>query len=219
MRHKTRTISRVVPPEIDGEPPCEPPHLNTTASHYLGDAWLLFAEVASRCGVATARFIFQKCISEAEKQEDRALGIQKKKAAQKARSLTTLPTAEQIAAADRKQISNWWARLPDRKITEREKPLYALLLKRYIEFGGYTKDFNPNLPPLKKHGAVTRHAPNRELPALFDSKNPNSAFSIEKAKRGGNLTQIEFAETLVPRHGHDAEHVLANLRYHRKPKI
>jgi hypothetical protein len=209
-----------VSPKISGEPPSEPPYLNTTANHYLGDASFLFGEISTRCGEATAEFIFQKCVSEAVKERHRVVGVQRAKAAQRARSLATLPTAEQIAAADRRQISIWWARLPDRKVAAQERPLYDLLRKRYIEFGGYAQDFNPNnLPPIKKPGSVKRRAPNRDLPVLFDAKDPHSAFSIERARRGGKLTLTEFAETLVPKYGADAENVLANLRYHLKPKI
>jgi hypothetical protein len=217
MPRKIRKISRVVPPIIKGEPFSEPPSLNPTASWYSGDAWILFEEIARRCGPRTAKWIFQHCIRIAEEQQSsQAAAITRAKAARRARELTKLPTAEQIAAADRKQISNWWARLPDRKYNAREKRLYDLLRRRYVEVGGYGKDFKPNqLPPIKKLGSVKRNAPNRVLPALFDSANPQSSFSVEKAKRGGKLTQTEFAKTLVPIHGHTAEHVLANLRYWR----
>jgi len=216
MRRKIRKISRIVPPIIRGEPCSEPPDLNPTASWYSGDAWLLFGEIARRCGLLTAKWIFQNCIRVAEEQERQTAATTKAKAAQRTRELTKLPTAEQIAAADRKQISKWWARLPDRKFNAREKRLYDLLLRRYVEVGGYDKDFKPNqLPPIKKVGSVKHNAPNRDLVALFDSANPQSAFSVEKANRGGKLTQTEFATTLIPTYGHDVENVLANLRYWR----
>src|SRR6478672_12940653 len=186
MNRRVQTVSRVVPPKIRGEPPSKPPALNTTASHYLADAWSLFAEIYARCGTGTAKFIFQRYISEVEKQENHDQEIAEKKAKRKARSLTTLPTVEQIAAANRKRICMWWVRLPDH-IPAREKPRYDLLLKRYIEFGGYPEGFdqNPNLPPLKKRGSVNRHSPNRDLPALF-----------ERGMRGGK-TRAQVAETLV----------------------
>jgi hypothetical protein len=220
-RRKVRTISRVVPPEIKDEPRSEPPYLNPTAHWYTQDAWNLFHEIAQRCELPTAKFIFQKCISVAEEQENQAAKIAKEKATRRTRASIKLPTAEQIAAADRKRICNWWAQLrrTDQKFNAQEKRVIDLLWRRYVDVDGYPEGFNENLRPTKKRGSVKRKAPNRELPALFDSSNPDSAFSIEKAKRGGKLTQAEFAATLVPTYGHDAEHVLANLRYHRRPKI
>jgi hypothetical protein len=238
MRRKIRKINRIVPPIIKGEPSSEPPDLNPTmswlnstaswwlnptASWYLGDMRLRFEEIARRCGPSTAIWIFQKCIRDAEEQQSSQAAAIREKAAQRTRELTKWPTAEQIAAANRKQISIWWARLPDRKFNAREKRLYDLLLQRLIEVDGYPEDFKPNqLPPIKKPGSVKRNAPSSVLPALFNSANPQSAFSVEKAKRGGKLTRTEFATTLVPAHGHDAEHVLARNRYwrrHRRPKI
>jgi hypothetical protein len=194
----------------------EPPGLNPTASWYLGYARFLLEKIAQRCGPQTAKWIFQKCIQGAEEQQSQAAAIPRAKAARRARELTKWPTAEQIAAADRKQISTWWARLPDRKLNAREKRLCDLLWGRYFEFGGYTEDFKPNqLPPIKKPGSVKRNAPNRRLPALFDAADPQSAFSVEKAKRGGKLKQAEFAATLVPMHGLTVDNVLANMRHWR----
>jgi hypothetical protein len=212
MGRLVRKISRVVPPIIEGEPRSEARYLNATAHWYSGDAWFLFEEIIQRCGLPTAKFIFQKCVSVAEEQENQAAAVAKARVAQCARELIRFPTAEEIAAADRGQISRWWARLPDRKYDAQETRLYDLLRQRYVELGGYTKDFKPNqLPPIKKHGSVKRNAPNRDLPALFDSM---------KAKSGGKLTQIEFAEFLISkygaRYGKDVENVIANWKYWRR---
>ena len=224
-----------MPPIIKGEPSSEPPDLNPieswlnptaswwlnpTASWYLGYMRLRFEEIARRCGPKTATWIFQKCIRDAEEQQSQAAARTREKAAQRGRELPKWPTAEQIAAADRKQISIWWARLPNRKFNAREKRLSDLLLQRLIEVRGYAEDFKPKqLPPIKKPGSISRNAPSRKLPALFGPDDPQSAFSIEKANRGGKLTKTEFAKTLVPIYGHDAENVLAKLRYRRRPKI
>jgi len=213
-----RVSFRRRPPLIENEPPSDPPGLDATASWYVGDAWLLFREIYQRCGLSTAKFIFKKCISVAE-QEIRALAIDTAKAAKRTRELNKLPTEEEIVGADRKKICNWWARLPTRKLTTKEKGIVAILSQRYIEVGGYPADFDPaRLPPIKKRGSVKHNAVNAGLPKLFDANNPSSAFSVEKAKRGGKLTMTEFAATLVPAYGFDADHVLANLRYHRRPK-
>jgi hypothetical protein len=219
MRRKIRKISRVVPPVIDGEPPSDPPGLNPTASWYSGDAWLLFAEIVGRCDLPTAKFIFQKCILVAEEQESRAATVTREKAARLARALPKLPTLEQITLADRQQVSRWWARLPDRRFNAQEKRVIAALTLRYQQLGGYPRGFNENLPPIKKRGSIKRAAPNADLPALFDEANPKSAFSIEKARRGGKLTKRSFAAILTPRYGETAEHVLANLRYRQRAKI
>ena len=211
---------RLVPPLIRNEPPSSLPYLNSTAHWYLADAWDLFYEICGRCDVPTAKHIFQKCISVADEQEIQAAAIDKARAAQRTRELNKLPTEEAIAAADRKTICNWWARLPGRKFSAKEKTIVAALSRRYVEVGGYPHDFDPaRLPPIKKRGSVKRNAINAGLPKLFDVNDPSSAFAVEKAKRGGKLTMTEFAATLVPAYGFDADHVLANLRYHRRPKI
>jgi hypothetical protein len=88
--------------------------LGAKASRYLGDARFLLSRICEDCDDVTAEYIFTTCIAELEKQQAaRATAVQKAKA-QAARSLATLPTIAQIAVADRKQIENWWARLPDR---------------------------------------------------------------------------------------------------------
>jgi hypothetical protein len=218
-RMSPRLRTRLSPAPIKDEPLSDPPYLNPTASWYSGDAWSLFCEIYQRCGLSTAKFIFQECISVADKQEGQAAAIDKAKSAQRMRELTKLPTPEEIVVADRKKICNWWARLPIRKLTAEEKRIVAILCRRYIEVGGYPKDFDPaKLPPIKKRGSVNRNAINAALPKLFDENNPSSAFSVEKAKRGGKLAMKDFAATLVPTYGYDADHVLANLRYHRRPK-
>ena len=172
-----------MPPIIKGEPSSEPPDLNPieswlnptaswwlnpTASWYLGYMRLRFEEIARRCGPKTATWIFQKCIRDAEEQQNEAAARTREKAAQRGRELPKWPTAEQIAAANRKQISIWWARLPNRKFNAREKRLSDLLLQRLIEVRGYAEDFKPKqLPPIKKPGSISRNAPSRKLPALF----------------------------------------------------
>jgi hypothetical protein len=216
VKRESRKIVRLLPPEFPGEPPSEPPSLNPTANWYSQDAWNLFAEIAQRCGLPTAKYLFQSCITEADNQERAIVGRDRAKAAQRARELTKLPTAEQVASADRQKICNWYARLPSRKFRARERPIVDAIFKRYIAFGGYPVDFKENLPPIKKRGAVKRNAANAELMALFDESNPESGWSI--AKRRGS-TKTAYAATLVPRHGATADHVLANLRYRRRAKI
>ena len=112
---------RLVPPLIRNEPPSSLPYLNSTAHWYLADAWDLFYEICGRCDVPTAKHIFQKCISVVDEQEIQAAAIDKARAAQRTRELNKLPTEEAIAAADRKTICNWWARLPGRKFSAKEK--------------------------------------------------------------------------------------------------
>jgi hypothetical protein len=125
-------------PESPHEPPSEPPYLNTTASWYSGDAWFLFQEIVERCGLPTAKFIFEKCISVAEEHDSRSAALAKAKAARRERAPIKLPTAEQIAIADRHKICIWWARLrgTDQKFNAREKRLIAALRARYVEVGG-----------------------------------------------------------------------------------
>jgi hypothetical protein len=208
------------PPEIPDEPPSEPPYLNSTANWYLQPAWDLFAEIYQRCGAATAKFIFNRCIEEAEKQEREEGTKISATLSRRARELTELPTLDEVRAADRRQIVRWYAFWPDRKYKGKEKKITQLLQQRYVELGGHPEGFDPlKLPPIKRRGSVKHNAPNAELRALFDESDPDSAFSREKAKRGGHLKKSEFATTLVPKYGATADHVLANLRYWRKAKI
>lgn len=157
-------------PTFPGEPPSEPPYLNPSAHWYLGDASFLFQEIVERCGIATAKFLFQECIRVAEEQEQQAAAITKADAAQQARALAKLPTLPQIATADREQICRWWARLPTRMLTENEKEIVGALAQRYVDVRGYPKGFDPTrLPPIKKKGAKARKPRGAELPAMFDA--------------------------------------------------
>jgi len=193
----------------------------------MGDARYLFANMVDSCGYSIAKHIFQKCINEGAeieaKKEKRVATAQRRATA----APIKLPTIEEIdaaaATADRHQISIWWARLSDtdqQDFSADEKLIIHHLAGRYKEFGGYTADFNPNLPPIKRKGARNRNAPGAELPAMFDKTNPQSAFSIEKAKRNGSLGKEQFAELLASRpdkkYGPTAEAVLRNERNWRK---
>jgi hypothetical protein len=203
------------PFEIPDEPPSDPPYLNSTASWYSGDAWFLFQEIVQRCGLPSARFIFEKCIAVADEQESRAAAIAKTKAARRSRPPIPLPTAEQIAKADRRQICIWWARLrgTDQKFNAREKRLIAELRARYLDVGGYPAGFNENhqLPPIPKK----RNKNDAVLVKMFDRRNPQSAYCIERKKRGGKLTVGDFAATLVPTYGASADHILRKVKYQR----
>jgi hypothetical protein len=213
------------PPDFPNEPPSEPPYLNRTASWYAGDAWYLFASIMGKCGFETAKFIFEKCIKEGAEIEaanaKRSANAQQRAGA----APMKIPTVQEIDAADRERICMWYARLltTDQHFSNREREAVDRLTKRYIEFGGFPAGFKPRLPPIKKKGAVKRDAANAALPAMFDATNPRSAFSIEKAKRGGDLTKRDFAGLLVKsdkKFGKDVDSLLANLRYHRsKAKI
>jgi hypothetical protein len=204
------------------EPPSNPPFLNPTASACMSDAWYLFVNMVEKCDYSTAAWIFKKCIEQGadieEARAKRTASAEKRAAAAPFKP----PTITEIDAADRHQVCVWWERL---RSTE-QKFEDANVLKsigriqaRYIEFGGYPAGYTEGkLPPIKKKGAIKRVAPNAALPALFDPTNPESAFSIERAKRGGHLTQLEFAKHLVaggdPQFGTDAKSLLGNLRYH-----
>jgi hypothetical protein len=213
------------PPIIPNEPPSEPPYLNSTASWYSGDAWFLFEEIHQRCGLPTATHIFQKCIDVAAQQEEENAAIERRKRVRKERAPFKLPTISQIDSADRRQICLWWARLrgTDQRFSASEKKIIRRLAERYQEVDGYPKDFDETaLPPTKKKGARKRNAPNAQLPAMFDANNPDSPFSIEKARRGGKMTEREFAEVLVASngpYGKSVDGLIANLRYHRQTKI
>jgi hypothetical protein len=50
---------------------------------------------------------------------------------------------------------------------------------------------------------------------MFDRTNPQSAYSIERERRGGKLTMPEFAASLVPKFGSSAGHVLRKVKYAR----
>jgi hypothetical protein len=192
------------------------------ASWYSSDAWMLFQAIYTQCGLAAATAIFEKCIAmgvddaAAKGKRERAALVRARQAPLK------LPTLAEINAADRERICIWWARLlaADQKFTAKENRIIARLSARYFKFGGQPAGFKPRLPPIKKPGAVKRDAVNAALPAMFDATNPQSAFSIEKAKHNGRLTKERFAEIFVERygrkHGPTAEAVLHNERNWRK---
>jgi hypothetical protein len=204
----------VAPPNIPNEPPSDPPYLNPTANWFSGDAWFLFQEIVQRCGLPTAKFIFQKCINVADEKEDQARALEKAKAARRDRAPIKLPTIEQIDAADRHQISVWWARLrgTDQDFSADQERKIQHLAGRYREVDGYTKDFDETkLPPIPKE----RNQADAALLAMFDRSDPQSAYSIACKKHGSELNIEEFAATLVPTHGTSAKHVLRKLKYQR----
>jgi hypothetical protein len=203
-----------VPSETPNEPPSEPPYLNSTANWYSGDAWFLFQEIAERCGISTAKFIFENCVSVAQEQEDQSVAIEKARSARLKRRPIKLPTVGEITAADRQQICVWWARLrgTDQKFDAREKQLIAKLSERYVEVGGYPTGFNENhLPPIPEK----RNQGDAVLIEIFDRGNPKSAFSIAKKANGGRLTMEKFAASLVPKYGSSAAHILRKLKFVR----
>jgi len=125
-----------------------------------------------------------------------------------------LPTIEQINAADRHQICVWWARLrgTDQDFSVDEKQIIGHLAGRYVEVGGYTKDFDETkLPPIPQK----RNHDDAILVAMFDRTNPESAYSIARAERGGQLKVSEFAASLVPKWGNSAGHVIRKVKFAR----
>jgi hypothetical protein len=194
MGRKIRTISRVVPSIIEGEPPSEPPYLNPTASWYVGDARYLFAIMIEKCGYPTAKFIFEKCIKEGAEIE--AANAKRSANAQQRPDAAPMkiPTIQEIDAADRNRICMWYARLltTDQRFSNREKEAVDRLAKRYIEFGGFPAGFKPKLPPIKKKGATRKVRPAAaELPALFE------ALKIEHPR----LNNPRIAQLVVERYG------------------
>jgi hypothetical protein len=175
-------------------------------------AQALFDRIVKRHGAPTAKLVFERCIklarepSQDEEQEQRRSAKAIQREAQEARAMTTLPTAEQIASADRRKVCVWWYRLPARKLSAEEEKLADLLWRRYVEVGGYPSDFDPQtLPPTKKLGSTMRNSPNAELPKLFEQ---------EKAKHGGNLTKPAFITIQAERSGDDPENIRKKLDYY-----
>jgi hypothetical protein len=77
-------------------------------------AQALFDRITKRHGLPTAKILFERCIKlakeptfEEEQKRDAEKHANKRKA-QAARALSKLPTLEQIAAANRNRICNWW---------------------------------------------------------------------------------------------------------------
>jgi hypothetical protein len=200
------------------------PGLDATASWYSSDAWSLFQTICAQCGLTAATTIFKKCVAMGA--EDAATEQKRERAAlARARQAPLkLPTLAEINAADRERICVWWARLlaADQKFTAKENRIIARLGARYFKFGGQPAGFKAKIPPTKRKGAIKRDAVNAALPAMFDTTNPQSSFSIEKAKRNGRLTKEQFAELLASRadkkYGPTAEAVLRNERNWRKKK-
>jgi hypothetical protein len=203
------------PPIIPNERPSEPPYLNPTASWYTGDAWFLFANIIDSCGYPTAKFIFEKCIKEGAEIEaakaKRVANAQRRAAA----APMKIPTIAQIDAAGHSQICIWWERL---RSTEQkfdsasEKESVDRIQARYIEFGGYPKDYTEGkLPPIPQK----RNHDDAALVAMFDRSNPQSPYSIAREKRGGKLKTAEFAASLVPEFGTSAGHIMRKVKYLR----
>jgi hypothetical protein len=183
-------------------------------------AQALFDRITKRYGLLTAKLIFERCIKLAkepsieEEQEQRVAAKARAKATQKARAMSNLPTADEIAAAvaagDRRRICIWWYRWPVRELNDAETKIYFLLWRSLVTVGGYPKDFNPEqLPPAKKTGSKMRNSPNAELPRLFEQ---------EKAKHGGKLTKAAFAVMYADRFGPTPEDVRKKLDYYERRK-
>jgi hypothetical protein len=202
------------------KPQKDSPGLDPTASRYLSDARYLFANMIESCGYPIAKHIFQKCIKEGAeieaKKEKRVVTAQRRA---KAPPIDLPPIAKQNAMS-REDVCKWWIRFADTEqpYDERARHLWSL----YQAFGGQPEGFNPHLPPIKRKGAKTRNAVNAQLPAMFDETNPESDFSIWKAKRNGRGTKEQFADLQASRpgkkHGPTADAVLHNERNWRKKK-
>lgn len=202
------------PANFPNEPPSEPPFLNPTASWYLGDARILFEMICRNCDLPTAKFIFQRCVEEAVDQEEAQAAANKHRESRLHRPPIRLPSTKQIDAADRHQICVWWARLrgTDQAFSESEKIIIHHLAGRYVDLGGYTKDFDETkLPPIPQK----RNHADEALLVMFDRTNPQSAYSIEREKRGGKLRAVEFAASLVPEFGTSAGHIIRKVKYLR----
>jgi hypothetical protein len=210
-----RAVVRAAVEKVTGKkPPKDSPGLNPTPSRYMSDAWYLFASMIEGCDYPTAKFIFEKCIKEgAEVQAanaKRSADAQRRAAAKPMK----LPTITQIDAAARHQICVWWARLgaTDQAFSEGEKRIIHHLAGRYVEVGGYTKDFDEiRLPPIPQ----MRNRNDAALLVMFDRSNPQSAYSIERERHGGKLKVSEFAASLVPEFGGSASHIMRKVKYAR----
>jgi hypothetical protein len=179
-------------------------------------AQVLFDRIAKRHGMPTAKLLFERCIRLAkdpsiqEEQKKRAAEKVEAKASQRARALTKLPSLDQIAAADRNQICDWYYRWPDRGLEKKEQDVYGVLLQRYVKMGGYPENFNPNrLTPTKKRGAIMRSSRNAELPVIFER---------EKARLGENFSKPAFYREHTDRFGPTPEDVRKKLDYYLKRK-
>jgi hypothetical protein len=189
------------------------PGLDPTASWYSGDAWYLFSIMIEKCGYATARVIFEKCIRDGAEIEaaraKRAAEAQRRAAA----APMKIPTIKQINGADRDRICIWYARLltTEQHLNAREQKAVERLTKRYISFGGFPADFDRKLPPIPKK----RNHEDAVLIDMFDRSNPQSAYSIARTEHGGKLKVAEFAASLVPKFGTSAEHIMRKLKFQR----
>jgi hypothetical protein len=193
--------------------PSVQPGLDPTASWYLGDAWYLFSVMMEKCGYPTAKIIFEKCIKDGAEIEaaraKRAAEVQRRASA----APMKIPTIREINGADRDRICIWYARLltTEQHFNAREQKGVNRLQQRYIQFGGFPVDFAPKLPPIpskRNHGDAV-------LVDMFDRSNPESAYSIERKKRGGKLKDAEFAQSLVPEFGASAGHIMRKVKYQR----
>ena len=177
------------PPKLPNEPDKDPPYLNATASWYSGDAWFLFANIIEACGYPTAKFIFEKCLTEAAEIEAQREKVRGKQAARYLAALLELPPSAEIDVMDREQVCRWYTRFArtDHAYDDRSRRL----LDRYLSFGGQSKEFNPNLPPIKRKGAKTHKARGSELPALF----------VAERTRNARLSNAQIAALIVQKHG------------------
>jgi hypothetical protein len=179
----------MAPPKFPDEPPSEPPYLNATASWHLGDAWFLFSNIIENCGYPTAKFIFEKCIKDADELEALHEKVKSERTAHALAPAVELPPIAEIDAMNREQICRWYARFSktDQAYDERSHRL----LNRYLSFEGQPKDFKSNVTPIKRKGANTHKPPGAELPALF---------AAEKA-RNTRLGNEQIAEIILKKHG------------------
>jgi hypothetical protein len=187
------------------------PGLDPTASWYSGDAWYLFAIIMEKCGYPTAKLIFETCVKEGAAIEEanvkRASEVEKRAAA----APMKIPTIKQIDAADRDRICLWYSRLltTSQSFTPKERKAVDRLQQRYIQLGGFPAAWSPKLPPIP----AKRNHSDGVLLSMFDRNDPNSAFSLERARRSGMLTNAEYAASLVPQYGASGAHILRKLKY------
>jgi hypothetical protein len=175
----------------------------------IGEA--CFAKLCREFGEPTARLVMKRCadITEAPAPVRPPRKLQDVK----------LPPAAEIEAMTCHKVCEWWRRIQDNgQVFEGgQKQSLTALAKRYRECDGYQGSILLMPLPFKQKGASRKvRPPAAELPAMFDLSNPQSAFSIEKAKRNGRLTKERFAELVIEQHGTKygptVEAVLRNLR-------
>jgi hypothetical protein len=149
-------------------------------------AQALFDRITKRHGLPTAKILFERCIKlakeptfEEEQKRDAEKHANKRKA-QAARALSKLPTLEQIAAANRNRICNWWYQWPDRKLKKQEREIYNALLRRYIEVKGYPEDFDPRKIRRQRSAARCRTRPRLNCRDCTKRKRPSGVAIFQR---------------------------------------